>query len=533
MSSELWTRADAAAADRHSMSTLGAPSAVLMERVAVAAASEILRRWPAHRTLDVYAGPGNNGADGVAVARVLAQRGWICRVMFATPEGNEARDHQRARATAVGVGFDAVSPPRDQAVVLDALLGTGAVGPLRSAIRDGVRIMRGHPRIVAIDVPTGVDPDEGTCDEDAVVAACTVTVERSKLGLHVTPGRACAGEVVVARVGIERPAAATTRSEGARLIDGSVLMGADGDDLWAAPRGAAHKGVRGHVGVWAGSAQTPGAAILAVTASLRGGAGLVSLHDGHGEVGPQVIAARPEVMLDDARTPLLSGAQALVVGPGLLSCDVAEVACLRSAWLEDPRPAVWDAAGLGYLAASVGLGSGPTPPSGPRVITPHPGEAAQLLAALTGETASAADVQAARVNTARRLARGLHAHVVLKGAGTLVASPGGALTVCTEGTSALATAGTGDVLAGLLGALLARQVSPSQAAAAAVLVHAEAGRRAAKKVGGADDDDEGGRAPFPAALELCPELAPAVASLANAAVASDRRLAGFPREVWA
>jgi NAD(P)H-hydrate epimerase len=214
---------------------------------------------------------------------------------------------------------------------------------------------------------------------------------------------------------------------------------------------------------------------LAATAAFRAGAGLVTIVTGSAEVRELLVACRPELMVaaPPDQSPMLAGVDAWVVGPGLT--DPLAAAGLSAFYGTDPQPAVWDASALDQLPLGV-------LPTGPRVITPHPGEAARLLArAEADDTWSSGRVQHGRIDAARRLAERTGAVAVLKGEGTLVAAPDGTCHVAVVGGPALATAGSGDCLAGLIGALLARGLPPFDAACAAVHVHGLAGEQAAER----------------------------------------------------
>lgn len=466
---ELWDAATAALADRHTIETLGVPSAVLMERAALATSHEIVAlREGSSLPVVVVAGPGNNGGDGFAVARQLHGWGIPTIAWVAAPSRNAACEQQLALARACGVALvdRAAELPR-QAIAVDALLGTGSKGaprgPIAAALAELVGIA--GPR-VAIDLPSGLDPDTGAVVEHAVRAQLTVTFVRSKPGLHVTPGRAHAGTVVVADIGIVAPAGT---QPSARLLDPARVHA----ELRARPP-AAHKGERGHVGLVAGAPHTPGAALLAATAAFRAGAGLCTVATNDATLRQSLLAARPELMFADAsERPPAPAAHALVVGPGLV--DPSTHGGLAWLWAHDERAAVWDASALD----SIPLG---TPPKAARVITPHPGEAARLLARSDPAGAwTSARVQGERLAAARALASITGATVVLKGEGTIVAEPGLPPSIVPIGGSGLATAGSGDVLAGIVAALLVRDATAAAAATLAVVLHARAGDIAAAR----------------------------------------------------
>ncbi|MFZ6179824.1 NAD(P)H-hydrate dehydratase [Nannocystis pusilla] len=453
----LWTRSQAAAADRHTIVELGTPSPVLMERAALCCAREALAM---RGDLPVWAlcGPGNNGGDGVAVARILHGWGVPARAFLLSERLSPELAQQVALAEKLGVPIERGLPQgQAEALIVDAMLGTGAAPPLRQPFVAAVTWAnaRSGPKL-AIDIPTGLDADTGAAPGPVFAADRTVTFVRSKPGLHVTPGRAAAGEVVVADIGI----VSQDMSDETCLIDpGEVARSIAG------LKPGAHKGERGHVGIVGGSAGTPGAAVLAGAAALRAGAGLVTIATDDREVQAQLLAHRPELMVQPRGAEPVPAAKVLVVGPGLVR--EADRAGLAELWLEDRRAAVWDASALAEIGARSAM---------PRVITPHPAEAARLLSARTGDTWTAARVQADRPLAARSLATVTGAVVVLKGEGTLVAE-GSRLGVCVSGGPALATAGSGDCLAGAIAALLGRGLSPWAAATAGVHVHGVAGER--------------------------------------------------------
>lgn len=465
---ELWTVAEAAAADRHTMAGLGLPSVLSMERAALCVSAEVEAFDPS--SVLVLCGPGNNGGDGFAVARQLHGRGVPVTAVKVTDRGNAAVAEQEAMARACGVRVvDALPSTSSASVIVDAMLGTGSKGAPRGGVARALAWLRSSARarpVVAVDVPTGVDPDTGAVFDDAVRAAVTVTMQRSKPGLHVTPGRAFAGEVVVADIGLVEPppaeptstlASTSTSTSTSTATSTASLIDPEWVAAWLrAHADVAHKGQRGHVGVVAGSPGMRGAAVLAATAALRTGAGLVTVR-----AEDSALAARPELMATSE--PTVPMADALVVGPGM-----TDGRGLDALDREDPRPMVWDAGGLEVI------GTGPS--AGPRVLTPHPGEAARLLDRLGDGAWTSARVQGQRIAVALTLAEITGATVVLKGAGTVVAD-GSRVALCTAGGRSLATAGSGDVLAGVVAAFLARGASAWDAARLGVYLHAIAGER--------------------------------------------------------
>ncbi len=463
---ELWSAWSAARADAHTLDVLGMPSVVLMERASLCVAAEV-DAIRAGLPVVVLAGPGNNGGDALAVARILRGRGvdvcaWLVAARF-----NDAALEQRALAEAHGVPmFETPDALPEEAVWVDGLLGTGARGEPRGAIAEALQWLRSRagPR-VAIDVPSGVEVDTGAVPGVAFNADVTVTLVRSKPGLHITPGREHAGRVVVAAIGIAAapdcvPAAGlAVASEVAAMLAGRTA-------------GAQHKGRRGHVAILGGSPDTPGAAVLAGVAAMRAGAGLCTLV-GAGGAGA-AMALRPELMGAPWEDPVLPSATVLVIGPGLTAPPSRPA--LETLYRDDPRPAVWDASALEHVPLRAES-------AGPRVLTPHPGEAARLLSRIDpGGAWTSARVQARRLEAAGLLQKATLATVVLKGAGTLVLDAD-RVTIATEGSDALATAGTGDVLAGCVGALLGQGLTAHAAACAGVSAHGRAGDEAARMHG--------------------------------------------------
>ena len=470
--------AASARGDRYTIEELGIPSALLMERAALAVAHEVFARWRPGMEVIALCGPGNNGGDGVAMVRQLYGWGVPASAWLVAERCGEAVTEQARLARAMGAVVRTGIPSQraDAAVIaVDALLGTGSTGAPRGAIAEGVRWLRAAEGVVvAIDVPTGVDAATGAVPGEAVRAGLTVTMQASKPGLHVTPGRAHAGEVVVADIGLRPDPADAAEGEAELVGPGRVRHWVE-----ALPAGA-HKGERGHVGVIGGSPGTPGAAVLAATAALRCGAGLVTLAATDPAVQALLVVHRPELMAqawEPGRAPV-PAAGVLVVGPGLTRAE--DRAGLAALWREDPRPAVWDASALVEIPAEA--------PGGPRVITPHPGEAATLLGRFgDGGVAvgGARAVQGERMGAARALARRCGAIAVLKGEGTVIARPGGRVAIAVSGGPGLATAGSGDCLTGFIAALLARGLGPWEAACAGVHLHGVAGELAAAEGPGA------------------------------------------------
>ena len=385
-------------------------------------------------------GAGNNGGDALYAGAALAARGARVDALLLAEEVHPAGLAALVRAggrrcTDLPADLDAVD------LVVDGILGLGGRGGLREPAADVVRRLPDHAPVVAVDLPSGVDASTGEVDGVAVTADVTVTFGALKTGLLVDPGAGHAGVVELVDIGLDLPPA-----------DVEVLQAADVADLLPRPDRESDKYRRGVLGVAAGSAQYTGAAVLCVGAAVRSGAGLVR-YVGADEAAAQVRARWPEVVVGTGRV------QAWTVGSG--GGEDAATRLERAAG--DGVPMVVDADALAAVRDH-------RDPGLPVLLTPHAGE----LARLTG--AERADVEARRLHHARAAARELGAVVLLKGSTTVVARPDGRVRVNPTGTSALATAGSGDVLAGLCGALLAGGLDPFDAGSCGAWLHGLAGR---------------------------------------------------------
>ena len=481
--------AEMRAIDLAAIERWGVPSLELMERAgrAVTGAAAHLAR-PGSRFL-VVCGGGNNGGDGWVAARLLHPSGRVKVFAVVAPEELRGDAYEMAaRALEAGVPVqrfveDVPLGATASDVVIDALLGTGLgrapEGLHAAAIAAIATARRGGARVLSVDLPSGLSADTGRPLGPCVEADATVTFGLQKRGLVLHPGVELAGAVTVADIGL--PAAALEEvPERCRLLEEPEAR------ALVPPRGrAAHKGDAGRVLVLAGSPGKTGAAHLALTGALRGGAGLVTLA-ARGEALPLALAGRPEAMsaalegegpLGPGDLPALvrlaRGADALVAGPGLHRGP--ETGSLLRDWLSAaPRPAVLDADALNALDAEPSwLGR----LEAPVILTPHPGE----LARLCGLAIEA--VQADRVGLAMDRADAWGVVLVLKGARTVVAAPGRPAAVIPTGNPGMATSGTGDVLAGLCGALLAGGLAPLDAARVGAFVHGAAGDLVAGRLG--------------------------------------------------
>jgi NAD(P)H-hydrate epimerase len=468
----------------------GTPGFELMQRAAHATWRALVRQWPSATELTVLAGHGNNAGDGYLVAAMARLAGWNVHVLAVGDpqrlQGDAALAHAEALAEGVAVqGWQAQSELRG--IILDALLGTGLSGDVREPYVSAIKAINasGLP-VTAVDIPSGLCADTGHVLGAAVQADLTVTFIGLKLGLFTGDAADHVGELLFndlqAGADIYRDIPLIAQ----RLTTANLPR--------LAPRApAAHKGRFGHVLLIGGDHGFGGAILLSTETALRSGAGMVSLATRHEHV-PAALTRVPEAMALGTSSAnqlmaLLEKVSVLVVGPGLGQASWARA--LLSAAANAALPQVWDADALNLLA------SGFVDLPKDCVITPHPGEAARLLGI------SAAQVQADRPAAALALSKKYSAVVVLKGAGSLIAHPDGRLALCHQGHPAMATAGLGDVLAGLAGALLAQGMDGFDAACLAVWLHANAGMQQGKLGRGLAASDL-----IPAIRQLLEEHAP-------------------------
>jgi len=476
----------------------GVPGLTLMENAGLAVARAIESRFGKERRVAIVCGLGNNGGDGFVIARVL-KSDWTKVFVIGDPEAiqGDARHHydrlrkERARLPVTVIRTDAEWAEKAAefsrcTLVVDALLGTGAheaprgLAPLviESIHRERAR----GARVVSVDLPSGVPADGGPFGWKTVEADLTVTFAAKKPGLVFSPASELAGTVAVASIGIPDEALQFS-DRGFRLFE---LEEEDALAAFPARKKDSHKGDFGHVLVVAGSVGKAGAAILAARAAFRTGAGLVTVAS-VSEVCRMVTVAQPEVMTESlgdfvecgdaphaaARVlEIAASMDAMVIGPGLGRSQKTQDFVLDVA-ARCGLPVVVDADGLfslrGPSLARLAQREKAT------VLTPHPGEMARLLGV------DKESVQKDRVKALRRAVSETRGTVVLKGRHTLVGNTRSEVWLNPTGSPSLASAGTGDVLAGAIGAILARGIAPDLAAGAGVYIHGLAGERAGKR----------------------------------------------------
>jgi hydroxyethylthiazole kinase-like uncharacterized protein yjeF len=477
----------------------------LMERAGLAAA-DVARSMAGARngSVLVLAGPGNNGGDGFVVARRLRAAFFDVTVVF---RGNPAAlpaDAATAHATWVGAGGTTVADiPAcwTGSLIVDGLFG---IGLTRAIATEYARLVdwanaSGRP-ILALDIPSGLGADTGMVLGPAIRAAATATFIALKPGLLTGDGIDLCGTVSVHSLGIDAESIASAMGH---RLEWPALAAAMPAALMRNARNV-HKGTFGTLGIIGGASGMVGAPLLTGRAALMTGAGKVWI----GFVAterPAVDWAQPELMLRAADQVLNANLDALICGPGLGNGDVARALVARAANVR--APLVLDADALNVIAADPALATAVAARHSPTVATPHPAEAARLLGVTT------AAVQADRLGAAQALAGRLHAAVVVKGAGSVLAYPDGTWDINASGNPGLASAGTGDVMAGLAGAFLAQRLDATTALRLAVCLHGAA----------ADACVRGGRGPLGLTAS---EIAPAARSLLNGAASRNAEVPG-------
>jgi NAD(P)H-hydrate epimerase len=465
----LYSATQVRALDAHAIDALGIPGYTLMKRAGEAALRYLRTRWPTAHRIVIVCGAGNNGGDGYVLARFAKAAGLTVSVLSAGPVGalrGDARQaYQDFRASGGEVHPFAVELLSAGELIVDALLGTGIRGGVREELAQVIRAINTQKLpVFSLDVPSGLDADTGAAAGEAVRAEATVTFAGLKTGLFVGDGPGFSGSIFFDDLELTAIQPVGFTPALTRIVESEIHT--------ALPRRAraANKGDFGRVLIVGGGVGMPGAVRLAGEACLRVGAGLVTV-----AVAPENVAAiaagRPELIClalesEQLLIEAMQRAEVIAVGPGLGLTSWASRALATV--LGSGKPLVVDADALNLLAAE-----GLTPRDN-WILTPHPGEAGRLL------DISAQQVQSDRLGALARLVERSHGTVVLKGAGTLVGTPGRTPGLCERGNPGMASAGMGDVLTGAIAGVLAQCGDPWVAARVGVLVHALAGDAAAR-----------------------------------------------------
>ena len=460
--------------DRLVIEEQGIPGIILMKRAGRAVLSELLDAYGTPSLLSVFCGSGNNGGDGYIVAALAAEKNIAvqCFEMGGTLTADAALAKQFAEQAKVSFYPADSDVELVQGVVVDCLLGTGLNGEMRQPYADVIDLINdcGLP-VVAVDIPSGLNADTGAVASVAVQADITVTFIGAKQGLFSGRGPAVCGEVIYDSLDIAEDVFQQVDAS-AELMDLSDLL-----EQLPEPEVDAYKTQRGHGMVVGGDHGFGGAAIMAAEACLKVGAGMASVATRPEHVAA-ALARQPEIMACGVTSgqqlePLLDRPTVLITGPGLG----------RSSWSEQLMqkavaanlPMVIDADGLNILAEGRVV---PKPDGSEWVLTPHVGEAARLLGV------TIAEIQADRFAAVAQLQKKYNAVVLLKGPGTIISAPQGEpFKVCPYGNPAMATAGMGDILSGLIGGLMAQGLTPQIAAELGCCLHSAAADMAAQEKG--------------------------------------------------
>ncbi len=480
--------------DRRTIEEFGIPGLELMERAGANAAAIIGERFGcvSDPAALILAGKGNNGGDGLVIARILAAQGWRVEVILfadAAALAGDAKANYDRLPDAVAVSsidrflLDKLTDYCSGFTLLvDALFGTGLNSGLSGLVAAAAAIANssGKP-VVAVDIPSGVDASTGRVPGVAIKAALTITFAAAKLGHLLYPGAAYAGELVVTDIGI--PATLLAEAPGVTYLDESYAA------TLLQPRSrTAHKGSNGHALIVAGSTGKSGAAAMAANSAMRSGAGLVTL------AAPEIVHSVLELKTTEAMTVPLAGCLAgsigydaieeilalavgksvIAVGPGVGSANET-AAVVRSIITSAAIPLIIDADALNAVAADLAVIGGSHAPF--IIMTPHPGEMARLAGVTTAE------IEAERLETARKFAAAHNIYLVLKGARTVIAAPDGRLAINGSGNPGMASGGTGDVLTGVVTALVAQGYEPFAACCLGVFIHGHAADMVAAEKG--------------------------------------------------
>lgn len=464
----IYTTAQVRALDGYAIESLRIPGYTLMKRAGEGALRVLRSRWPTAHRIVVVCGGGNNGGDGYVLARFAQAAGLeVTALAVAAPErlqGDARRAYQDFVASAGGVRSFSPALLAQGEVLVDAVLGTGLASEVRGEAAEAIAAINAARKpVLALDVPSGLSSDLGLPLGAAVRADCTITFVGLKTGLFVGDGPEYAGSVLFDDLEVAAPAEARFAPRLTRLTDAEISR--------ALPprRRAAHKGSFGHLLIIGGGPGMPGAARLAGEAALRVGAGLVTVAAAPENLAA-IVADRPELIClplveSQALEEPLERADVLAVGPGLGRSVWARALLERA--LASGKPLVVDADALNLVAEAAAAGALERPRHW--ILTPHPGEAARLLAW------SSEAIQRDRLSALAALIERYAGVVVLKGAGTLIGAAGEAPAICERGNPGMASAGMGDVLTGTIAGILAQCGDPALAARAGVLVHALAG----------------------------------------------------------
>ncbi len=492
---QVLTTAEMREADRRTIEDIGIPGRVLMESAGRSVVRQMEKVVPnlRRRPIEIVCGKGNNGGDGLVVFRYFATHGYRARAWVLAPLDTLTGDAKANLDSALELGLtvESISNERSleeamasfsaHAVVVDAILGTGLTKAARGIAEQAIRHLNRIPAFrVAVDVPSGLSSDSGEIPGEAIEADLTVALAAPKLCHLLPPACFRCGQLKVTEIGIPKQILTST---GSRL---ATIEPEEFNNIWTARRPDAHKGSFGHLLIVSGSIGKTGAAVMAASAALRSGVGLVTVAAPAGAL-PMMASAllesmwepleeTPDGAIGTAALPraleLLEGKTAAAIGPGL-GQHPETVSFVKKLVQEIEIPTVLDADGINAFEDNPKA----IPTGRPLALTPHPGEAARLLGCGTR------DIQRDRLDAVRRLAKELDVGVALKGYRTLVSEPSGWAHINRTGNAGMASGGTGDVLTGMVGAFLAQGLAVGDSLRLGVYLHGLSGDLAVEEKG--------------------------------------------------
>lgn len=474
--------------DRRTIEDYGISGQVLMERAGLCVAARVKELFGQRKVL-VLAGGGNNGGDGFVAARQLFNEGWNVRVFLLVKEGRLSPDcllqYRAAKKLGIPIEFRSQVEPKDlhSAVVIDAIFGTGLSKPVVGPVSEIIRLINGTDvPVISVDIPSGISSDNGRIIGEAVKADATVTFGLPKIGHYIHPGAEYTGRLFVEDIGFPRE---LTNSDS---ITTTIASRQDAALLLPERPCFSHKGVYGHVLILAGSRGKTGAAIMAARACMRAGAGMVTIGVPEGIAGIVQSVVAEEMVLplpDDGSGAFGDAALEIVlsfiagkvdvcaIGPGI-GVTTGTKRLVSGLVSVSTVPLVVDADGVNALQGNAAILKRA---KSPVILTPHIGE----MSRLTGT--QKANILSDLPGIARGFSSGFASYLVLKGAPTLVASPEGTVSINTTGNPGMATAGSGDVLTGMIAGLLGQGMNPLDAAVLGVYLHGLSGDIAAADKG--------------------------------------------------
>ena len=483
------------ALDARTINEAGIPGAELMEAAGIGAAGHIIDYvssiYPRHvKRFVILAGKGNNGGDGYVIAKFLLENYHVEVVVYAvcSPEdlSGDAKYHADLVKNSVGLAVNEIPVFQKGDIIVDALLGTGAQGALKPPYDAWIKaVNRAGVPVIAIDIPSGLNGNDGTVTTDAVLADITVTMGLPKLGMLRGKGPELCGQIQCVDIGIPAEYIAETSSEIDMIFEQDITC------LDRRPA-SSYKNKNGSLLVIGGSINYPGAPFLTGKAAMRAGAGLVtvaiphsafvSLPNMYSLIVRRVNDSGTGTFSEDSVNELnllIANADAIAIGPGITTSE--EVIAMLTSIMKVNKPVIWDADALNILTTNQSL----IDRESATVLTPHPGEMQRLLKGFNLTAAMGKD----RNSQANALAEKTGAVTVLKGNHSVIAEKNRPISINSSGSAALATAGSGDVLTGMIGAFLAQGINAFDAAKFAVFIHGLAGEQTPLGVRGFTADD--------------------------------------------